>query len=231
MSCLHWRSLLTGAAILCFVTLSADDEVVPFPEVVHVEQAENPVEELAETLSFLDQIVYDPDDAYLFRLHNDTYYHVVSYSDNGDMVQLHDASKWAVNPSQWYTVPYWVQSDNIFIKPSSSCFSSYKYVLFNYTTKQAVEVNLIQNPLPMGDRTFRIVTIEPYARLVQLSDNTVWQVDAADTDFPYWQIGQRLLIGLNNHWRTAPLPNILINVDLYNEPYSQGNFYGYPVGY
>ena len=234
MSPLTMRSFLTVvcSALFCTASLSVlADEATPFPEVVHVEKTENPVEDLAETLPWLEQLGYNADDAYLYRIHNDAYYHLVAFSDNGDVVQLHDASKWSVHPSQRHTVLYWVQTDNIFIKPYSSCFSSYKFVLHNQTTQQAVEVNLINPPLPMGAYTFRIVNIEPYARLVQLSDNTVWQVDAADANFPYWQVGQRLLIGLNNHWRTAPLPNILINVDMYNEPWSQADFYGYPVGY
>ncbi len=103
--------------------------------------------------------------------------------------------------------------------------------LHNRTTNQAVAVNLINPPLPMGAGTFRIVNIEPYARLVHLSDNTVWQIDSQDFNFPYWKIGQRVLIGVNNNWRTASFPHILINVDMYKEPYSQGIFYGYPVGY
>lgn len=220
------------AGMFCLQSIPVSaEEPVPFPEIVRVEEAENPMDDLTETISFLDQLGYNPDDAYLYRIHNDAYYHLAAFSDNGDVVQLHDGSKWAVHPSQWYTVLYWTQSDSIFIKPRSSCFSSYSYVLQNYTTQEAVEVNLINHPLPMGAYTFRIINIEPYSRLVQLSDNTVWQVDASDYNFPYWQIGQRVLIGVNNQWRTAPLPNILINVDLYNEPYSQADFYGYPVGY
>lgn len=224
--------LLIVAGMMCLQSgYAAEEDSAPFPEVVHVEKAENPEGNLAETLSLLDQIGYNPDDAYLYRLHDDAYYHIVAFSDNGDVVQLHDGSKWAVHPSQCYTALYWTQSDAIFIKPRSSCFSSYNYVLQNYTTQEAVEVNLISQPLPMGAYTFHIVNIEPYSRLIQLNDNTVWQVDASDRNFPYWQIGQRLLIGVNNYWRTAPLPNIMINVDLYGEPYSQADFYGYPVGY
>ena len=210
--------------------LSADDKV-PFPKVVPVEKPAAPVEELTETLPWLEVLGYDQDDAYLYRIHNDAYYHLFGFSDNGDVVQLHDASKWAVPYNQRNTVLYWTQSDDLFIKPKSSCFSSYQYVLYNRTTQQAVEVNLIHQPLPMGHYTFRIVNIEPYARLVQLSDNTVWQIDSQDYNFPYWQIGQRVLVGVNNNWRTAPLPHILINVDMYQEPFSQADFYGYSVGY
>jgi hypothetical protein len=236
MNRLFIRPLLATvcAAMFCIGTdsVAASDEV-PFPEVVPVEKSEkseNPAEDLAETLPWADT-VQSPEEAYLYRIHSDAYYHLVAFSDTGDVVQLHDASRWSVHPSQRHVVLYWVQSDDIFIKPSSSCFSSYRYVLHNRTTQQAVEVNLISPPLPMGAYTFRIVNIEPYARWVQLSDNTVWQIDSQDKNFLYWQIGQRVLVGVNNQWRSAALPHILINVDMYKEPYSQADFYGYPVGY
>lgn len=190
----------------------------------------NPFSEKMES-SNLSKQIYHPEDAYLYRVHNDAYYHLVAFSDNGDVIQLHDASKWSVHPSERLTVLHWVQTDNIFIKPCTSWFSSYKFVLFNHTLQQSVEVNLIDPPLPMGAQTFRIVNIEPYSKKIQLSDNTIWQMDPSDSNFYYWQIGQRIVIGLNNHWSVNPFVNIFINVDLYDQPYSQGNFYGYPVSY
>jgi hypothetical protein len=216
---------------LCVGTVyAAETEEVPFPEVVTVEKPEHPAAELTEALPWVQSIGYNPDDAYLYRIHNDAYYHLVAYSDTGDIVQLHDASKWFIHYNQRYLVLQWVQSDDIFIKPQASCFSSYQYVLHNRTLQQTVEANLINPPLPMGAFTFRIVNIDPYARLVHLSDNTVWQIDFKDRHFPYWQIGQRVLVGVNNNWRSAPRPHILINADIYKEPYSQADFYGYPVG-
>lgn len=220
MSSLFFRS--TFFAVLCAVTSIFATDVAPLKE-----------EELTESVSVLPlhAAFYYPDDAYLYRIHNDAYYHLVAFSDTGDVVQLHDASTWAVHPSQRNTVLHWAQSDNIFIKPYSSCFSYYKYVLYNLSLQQAVEVNLIGYPLPMGEATFTIINIEPYSRLVQLSDNTIWQIDLNDSNFPYWQIGQRVLVGVNNNWKKATLPHILINVDMYKEPYSQADFYGYPIGY
>lgn len=171
------------------------------------------------------------DQPYLSRIHKDAYYHPVAISDTGDVVQLQDASTWSVHPSQQKQILYWASDDDIFIKPSSSCFSMYSYILFNRTTDRAVGVNLINPPLPMGEATFRIINIEPYARLVQLSDNTVWQISANDPYFSSWRIGQRILVGVNNNWRTAAFPHIFVNVDLNREPYSTGDFYGYPIGY
>ena len=221
----------TTVSCISTAFVAATDEI-PFPEVIPVEKPDlqAPCEELAEVLPFIRALGYD-DEAYLQRIHKDAYYHLLAFSDTGEIVQLHDTSKWFVHPSQRHIVLKWFQSDELFIKPCSSCFSSYQYVLYNRKSQEAVEVNLKSSPLPMVAHSFRIVNIEPYNRLVQLSDNTIWQIDSQDYHFAYWQIGQRVLVGVNNGWRAAPLPHILINVDLQKEPYSQADFYGYPVGY
>jgi hypothetical protein len=209
--------------------VSADEEV-PFPEVVPIDLGNNSAENAEDSLIWQESIGKD-DSTYLQRIHNDAYYHLVAYSAAGDVVQLHDGSKWDVQHSGRAKVLYWVQSHNIFIKPNLSCFSSYKYVLQNRDRNETVEVNLREPPLPMGAYTFHIINIQPYARLIELSDKTIWQIDPKDSNFSHWLIGHRVIIGVNNNWRTGPLPNVIINVDMYNEPYSQGNFYGYPVYY
>ena len=223
------------SALLCFgsnAIFANETEETPFPEVVRVEQEQNSIDEENEPMPLTEALgnKYNNDGYYLQRIHNDGYYHLVAFSDTGDVVQLHDASKWQVERSGRQKVLYWVQSDDIFIKPCIACFSWNRYVLHNRTTNQAVEVQLINPPLPMGANTFRIVNIQPYERLVLLSDNTVWQV-GPDANFSKWQIGQRVLVGVNNKWRTATYPQILINVDMSYEPFSPASFYGYPAGY
>lgn len=170
------------------------------------------------------------DEEHLYRVHNDAYYAPYAISGSGDVIQLHDGSKWSVHPYQRKTVLYWVQSDLIFIKPKSSCFSMYSYVLQNRTTKEVVEVNLIGSPLS-STATRWVVNIDPYQRLIQLNDNTIWQVDSNDYAFSKWHIGHQIIIGVNNHWRIAKFPHILINTNLYQTPYSEAEFIGFPAGY
>lgn len=194
-------------------------------------EKENSVEEFSELLSCTESLFYDPAEDYLYKIQNSAYYHLVAFSDTGDIVQLHDASKWIVNPSHRHLVLYWVQSDDIFIKPCASWFSPYKYVLYNRTTRQAAEVNLMSPPLLMGDATLRVVSINSYACLIELSDRSIWKIDSLDYNFSYWQIGSRVLVGVNNGWRAASFPHILINADVYKEPYSQADFYGHAISY
>lgn len=223
------------SALLCVSSTAIfanENEEISFPEVVKVEQEMNEAEQVVEEVMPLTEAAgnYKNDSYYLQRIHNDGYYHLVAFSDTGDVVQLHDASKWQIEKSGRQKVLYWVQSDDIFIKPCTAWFSWNKFVLHNRTTNQAVEATLVNPPLPMGAYTFRIVNIEPYQRLVLLSDNTVWQVSPKDATFSKWKIGQRLLVGVNNRWRTEPFPHILINVDIDGEPFSEVIFYGYPAG-
>lgn len=235
MNHLFVRSFLTTfcSALLCLGSafIFAEQEEA-FPEVMLIEQEnENQVENIKEMISLTESTIGNFNDSYyLQRIHNDGYYHVVSFSDTGDIVQLHDGSEWLVEWNGQGKVVRWVVSDDIFIKPTASCFSSYKYVLHNRTTNQAVEVNFKPSvPLPMNAYVFRIINIEPYQGLVLLSDNTVWKVKKG-YPFSRWQIGQRILVGVNNLWREAIFPHILINVDMSGEPYSQALFYGYPAG-
>lgn len=195
--------------------------------------AEKRLEEMPKELKPLLQYIEKTDfydEEYLYRVHNDAYYAPDAISMAGDVIQLHDGSRWAVHPYQRKAVLYWVQSDLIFIKPNASWFSTYSYVLQNRTTQEAIEVNLIGLPLSLT-ATRWVVNIDPYQRLIQLNDNTIWQIDAKDYAFSKWKVGHCILIGVNNYWRMAKCPHILINTHLYNAPYSEAEFIGFPASY
>ncbi len=175
----------------------------------------------------------DPEIVALNRLHPDAYYHFATYSATGDMIQLHDASTWFIHPQQRHIVLSWKLHDDIFIKRTASCFSYYKYVLYNRMTKEAVEANLKSptpnspNP-PMGIPVFRIINIDMHNRLIQLNDNSFWFINPNSYDFSRWQIGQRLLVGVNNQWRSNDYPHLFINVDRYGEPHVEVMNQNYP---
>lgn len=209
-----------------------EQEAAPLPEFVYTEENTTEVELSDEVMGdFMEDIHYFADAPYLYRLHNNAYHHLSAISDTGSIIQLHDASKWDAHPSQRHLVLFWENNDDIFIKPRSSCFSFYRYVMHNITQNQAIEVSLRTPPLPMGAYTFRITNIDTHQRLVYLSDGTVWQVSRYDRNFYQWQIGHRLMIGVNNNWKSAEMPHVLINVDMYKEPYSEADFKGVVVHY
>lgn len=173
--------------------------------------------------SHLSASTYEDDSQYFYRIHPDAYYYAVGVTATGDNVLLHDGSIWYVHPHQRHIVKKWVQSDLLFIKPKSSCFSMYSYVLHNRVTHDAVEVNVISPAIETGAATFWIAGIDSYNRLVYLNDGTVWYISDSEYAFNKWQVGHRLIIGVNNYWRMAKYPHILINTSIYNAPYCEAD--------
>jgi hypothetical protein len=167
------------------------------------------------------------EDVYLSRIQNDAYYHIEAYSENGNIAQLYDDSIWEINSSDQHKVLQWRKRDEIFIKPCCRCFSFYPYVLYNRQRNEVVEATLEKvSSIPL-EKTFYIIAIDSDSRLVQLNNYTIWQIDSKAYNFRYWKIGQRILIGVNNHWRTAVFPHILINADVSGKPHSKAIFAGY----
>jgi hypothetical protein len=164
---------------------------------------------------------YYEDQTYRYRLHNHAFHHFISWTDNAEVL-FHDSSRWAIEPNERYTVSTWVKDDEILVRPCTAWFSSYKYVLFNCTTQQSIRANLI-NP---GAYTLYITKINEYDRLIQLSDNSVWTIDISNPTFANWQNGQRVVVGVSSNWHYETNPEILINADLYNQPYCLVNHLG-----
>jgi hypothetical protein len=183
---------------------------------------------------FLHAISHDHSDTlYLHRIHPNADYHLTGISQSGDIVQLHDGSTWYVYYADHQKVRGWVQSDNIFIKRTASyCFPVYyKYIFHNRTLKQIAHVKL-KDPItinafnsPLGVNIFYIVKIDIHNRLIQLNDHTIWFVDPKNNNFTQWKVGERILVGVNNKWRTETLPLILINADRDDQPYTLVSFY------
>lgn len=160
---------------------------------------------------------------YLYRIHPYAYYHPVATSASGDNIQLHDGSLWYVHPYQKNRVRYWVQSENIFIKPNAACFSMYKYVLQNRDTQEVIEVNYLGDQAFPGMYTHWIVEIDFFNKKVYLNDNTVWQIRSSEYAFNKWRVQDRLIIGVNNRWRHAAYPHILINTSMTGAPYCEAD--------
>lgn len=210
------------------------DEVSSFPKVISVEENSNQEqnnESARDTSSFFLQDIGSVVAADFYqKIHADAYNSIVGTSAAHDVILLKDSSRWDVASSYRRIVGTWAQEDNIFIKPSVSWFSGKNYVLHNMTTNEVAEVSLRERPAVHGAYTFFIVNIEPNNRQVLLNDNTVWQIDLHDFNFSQWRVGQRVMIGVNNNWRTSPLPQIFINVDLNQDlrilPYAQAKYLG-----
>lgn len=168
---------------------------------------------------------YHYDDAYVCRLHINSFNHLYGFNDDGSQVEMLDGSKWNIVIGR-YKVVHWAQSNEIFIKPAYFWYTSTKYVLYNRTLNQTVEADLCSCPYSDSLYTYKITYIDHFNKLIILSDNTVWQMGLS-ANFKSWQIGDRILIGVNNYWRTTASPQILINVEIAGAPYCPAIHYGY----
>lgn len=162
----------------------------------------------------------------LSHLHRSAYYYIIGKGEG--VLELIDGSRWDINDRQANLVRhYWGGDDLILIKPCIACFSSYRYVLHNVSKDQAVEANLIICPMPYAAYTYTIINIDYTDGFVQLSDGTIWALDPTDTKLYYWEVGHQVLVGVNNYWRTAQMPHILINATLYHEPFIRAKVAGW----
>lgn len=166
------------------------------------------------------------------RLHADAEYHIFAYSKSGDVVQLHDSSKWEIHSHDQAKVKEWRKSQTVFLKPAyssfwPSMFITYNYVLYNKSLNEVAGARLILAPPPEGVNTFTVADTDPYHKIVQLNDGTNWQMDPDDSGFSEWKKGNRVLVGVNNQWHTDPYPHILINADLSGRPYCKATYYPY----
>jgi hypothetical protein len=222
-------SVLTLMVCLNSVAISATEDRIPMEELFEIEDqrlSQTPRNIIEQALP---QLSYDNDNQYLDRIQKLAYTFPIGVINNGQKVRLVDDSNWFVNSVQQSQVCNWAQSDTIFIKPKSSCFSRYAYVLHNRTTHEAVEVNFVNMPLYYGAYRQKIAKIDYYSRVIQLDDleNTVWEISFGDSNFNYWKQGDYIIVGVNNDWRIANYPHILINASIKNAPYCESNFYGY----
>lgn len=223
--------LSLGAHVSAHDALSLRRGLSPIEEVDIQEQrlGDKPLEMVGQMSydSMLRQLYpsyYDVDKPYLYRIHPYAYFSPFSVTGPADYVKLQDGTVWYVKPSHRYIVKSWAQDHQLFIKPNVSCFSSYRYVLYNKTTNQVVEVDYIKAEEPIYYDTVHLIgsiSIDDEYGILTLNDGTSFKVNPKDHFFADWWIGDRILIGVNNHWRNALYPHVLINASLKNTVYCE----------
>lgn len=164
--------------------------------------------------------------SYQIRRHAGVFQAANSISLTGDLIELLDGSLWQVHPGDAYKCQSWAPGyDNLIITQNTSWFfKRYKYKIINDTTGEIVEANLSMGPFL--DRVRTITYIDPYARLIQLSDGSTWSI-LSDDDFIYfdlvpgdlsqrkWLPTDAIIIGANDYfWSSLGSPFILINVNV-----------------
>jgi len=210
-------------------SLGASESRMSLDDLLKIDEqrlSETPAEIIEQSVPNLS---YSNDDLFLDRIQTLAYTFPYGIINNGQKLQLIDESIWAINSVQSYRVRNWVQAQTVFIKPNASCFSRYNYVLYNRDTREAVEAQFVSMPENLNFYRQRIEKLDPYNRVIQLDDaeRTVWAISMAETGFGFWSVGDYIIVGVNNDWRIAKYPHILINASISQGPYCEATFKGY----
>lgn len=147
--------------------------------------------------------------------HQGAFHNPLSVSFLGDAITLEDGSIWSVCSDDTYKTLNWLTSDLIVITPNHSWFSIYDYVITNQNTGIAVKVNLVLGPLVDAVYRYWIVAVDYLQDRVWLNDGSIWSMTDC-TVMKKWQVGDTVIIGVNDGWYSSSNPNILINVNMLN---------------
>lgn len=223
----NMRALLMGLCGLLLCTAVQANEVRPAGE-GDVQTEEERIAlmpqdllEQIEMTSLTRQMYYD-DSQYLQRIHPYAFYSVSALKGPGDYAKLQDGSVWHVHPYYRSIIKSWAQDQVIFIKPDASCFSMYRYVLHNRATNEIAKVNYVEAQDPLYMATVYLVSgIDSSRNIVYLNDGTAFQMNPYNSSFKKWWIGDRIIVGVNNKWREAAYPHVLINASIDKAPYCE----------
>ncbi len=219
------------ALIICMssiTTASALENRIPASELLNIEEqrlSQTPKEILEQ--SIIPQLSYGYNNTWS-AVHKLAYTFPVNFINSGQKLQVLDESIWVIHPSQRYQIRQWVQEHTLFIRPNTSWFSRYNYVLYNKDTYESVEAQFDYMPQNFNYYRQKISKIDAYTHVVQLDDaeKTVWQVSFSDSGFNYWHEGDYIIVGVNTDWRSGKFAHILINTSITDAPYCEANFIG-----
>ncbi len=147
--------------------------------------------------------------------HQGVFHNPLSVSFFGDSITLEDGSVWVTSGDDSYKTLNWLTSDLLVITPNHSWFSAYDYIITNQNTGVSVKVNLVLGPLVDAVYRHWIIAIDYISDNVWLEDGSIWKMTDC-TVMKQWQVGDSVIIGINDGWFSSLYPNILINVNMLN---------------
>jgi len=164
------------------------------------------------------------------RIHPHAYHKILNITAEGKWAELEDGSIWEVHPLQQEQLLTWHMDDHVIIKPRATCCSLFQYVIHHMAKSETVEVNIVRAPITIHPETFVIQSIDKENKLLSMRDQTIWHFAHVGWRSWSWKVGDTIVIGVNNYWRIAEMPHILINTSVPYTPYIEAEFIGYTSG-
>lgn len=136
----------------------------------------------------------------------------------GQTIALEDGSTFAVSSSHQYQVNYWPIGSLIYVLPNHGYFfglvrSTYDLCLYNATTNETIEVDLILGPYLYGDLSEWIINIDNLTGWIWLRDGHIVEVHPNDRYLLWnWEPQEHVIVGTNDGSGYDAYPNIIVNV-------------------
>lgn len=137
---------------------------------------------------------------------------VTSIGSNGSNIEMPNGSTWEVRWGDRRVVQNWKPRQQIYLMPGSS-WSSYRYTAVNMIRQEQAQVLMASYAWYNSPHTKYITDIDKITGHVQLNDGSSWDVSRFHQKYvALWEIGDVVMIGVNNGFLSFSNPNILINL-------------------
>lgn len=153
-----------------------------------------------------------------YRLDAYSFYHIDNCSADGKTLTMTDGSKWEIPVGK----VSWKKNETVLIRFSDG-YKDGRFNLFNIGRNVSHDANLLS--LPDRDKyTYRITYIDRSGAFIVINNDTVWKMNSSEA-LSSWQIGDRIIVGVNSQWGIAYYPEMFINVEISETPHCFARFH------
>ena len=136
-------------------------------------------------------------------------HHVVETSTKDSTFTLDNLSKWS--SSHIEMVKNWKSDDELLITQNQAFFSASRFALINPRLQKAVPASLVREPLPIDNKMFFVIKIDPANDVITLSNGVEYSVYPHDHGtLRKFSENDRIIFGFNSSDRIDAT-----NVDYY----------------
>ncbi len=124
-------------------------------------------------------------------------HHLADYSLNENTFTLENLSKWIAADIE--AIKNWKVEDELLITQNQAFFSAYRFAIVNPRLQKAVPISLLREPLPIDNKMFFILKIDPSNDVITLSNGVEYSVYPHDHGtLRKFSENDRVIIGFNS---------------------------------